>query len=257
MLRRFNYTGRVRLLGEDVRFSLKSERELWSFDATLKLAEYELPGDALVSVEAYRQTTWMRFDYGTVAGLLVPTNRILSEFDTPEDILFRVRVTSMGTLEEPHGLLLAEADRVRLRSPEDEENPRIPLLPVLPADLGAELWRIDFENYPRLLFNTAAGNYKRIGLDPGFVAVVYPAALREVLGRILHREGYRDIDDLNDWQAQWLRFAAEVLEIGEPPAEGEGEDADDDWIEKAAAAFARKHALLDKFKTFWNEEDAR
>lgn len=143
---------------------------------------------------------------------------------------------------------------MRLRSPEELDDARIPLLPVLPADLGPELWRVDFEDYPRLLLNTAAGNYKRIGLDPGFVAVVYPAALREVLGRILHRENYRDIDEPNDWQAQWLRFAAQVLGIGDPPADGEGADADDDWIEAAATAFARKHGLLEKFKVFWDEE---
>ena len=64
----------------------------------------------------------------------------------------------------------------------------------------------------------AIGVYKQIGLDLGFVAVVYPAALREILGRILHREKYRDVDEPNDWQAQWLRFAAQVLAIGEPPA---------------------------------------
>jgi hypothetical protein len=60
-------------------------------------------------------------------------------------------------------LPLAEADRVRLLAPEDIEDPRIPLLPVLPRDLGPELWRIDFEDYPRQLLNTAAGNYKQIG----------------------------------------------------------------------------------------------
>ncbi|MGI9088756.1 MAG: hypothetical protein ACR2HH_13610 [Chthoniobacterales bacterium] len=233
---------------------LKNEANGWSFDATLALEEYELPGDALVAIEAYRQTSWMRFDFGTVTAITPPADRLLTEFDSPEDILFRVRVTSRGTPEEPHGLLVAEADRVRLLSREEVDDPRIPLLPVLPADLGPELWRIDFVDYPRLQLNSAAGNYKQIGLDPGFVAVVYPAALREVLGRILHREDYRDIDEPNDWQAAWLRFAAQVLEVGEPPAENDGDDADDNWIDAAVAAFARKHALLDKFKTFWNEE---
>jgi hypothetical protein len=254
MLRRFNYTGRARLLGEDVRFSLKQEGSQWSFDAVLSLEEYELPADALVAVEAYRQTTWMRFDFGTVGAMQAPANRLLTEFDSPEDILFRVRVTSPGTPEEPHGMLIAEADRIRLRSPEETEDPRIPLLPVLPADLGTELWRVDFENYPRLLFNSAAGSYKEIGLNPGFVAIVYPAALREVLGRILHREDYRDLDEPNDWQSAWLRFAAQVLGVGDPPKDGDGEEADDDWIDAAAAAFARKHGLLEKFKTFWDGE---
>ena len=126
MLRRFNYTNRVRILHEDVRFSLHDEGGCWSFDAVLNLGDYELPADALVCVEAYRQTTWMRFDYGTVSEQVVPANRGLTEFDSPEDIRFRVRVTSRGTEEDPHGLLLAEADRVQLRSPEDKQEQRQP-----------------------------------------------------------------------------------------------------------------------------------
>ena len=78
-----------------------------------------------------------------------------------------------------------------------------------------------------------------------------------MLGRILHRENYRDVDEPNDWQAAWLRFAAQVLEIGDPPRDGEGEDADDNRIDAATTAFARKHGLLEKFKTFWNEEGGR
>jgi hypothetical protein len=45
-----------------------------------------------------------------------PVSRALAEFDSPDDVLFRVEMTSPGTAEEPHRLLLAEADRVRLRA---------------------------------------------------------------------------------------------------------------------------------------------
>ena len=84
-----------------------------------ELDGYDLPAEALVFVKAYRQTTWMRWPWGTVGALQPPANRALAEFDSPDDVLFRVRVTSPGTPEEPHGLLPAEADRVRLRSPEE------------------------------------------------------------------------------------------------------------------------------------------
>lgn len=121
-------------------------------------------------------------------------------------------------------------------------------------DLGDLLWRIDFEDHPRLLINADAGDYKQIGLEPGFVAVAYPAALREVLERILRREKHRDYDDAEHPLSRWLRFAVEVLGVGEPPLETEGEEADDEWIANAVATFARKHGLLEKFRSFWNEE---
>src|SRR4051812_27764639 len=106
MQRTFNYTDRVRLRQKDVRFSLKPDGRGWSFDAVFELDGYELPGEALVSVEAYRQTTWMRWPWGTVGSLQPAGSRALAEFDSPDDVLFRVRVTSPGTPEEPHGLLL-------------------------------------------------------------------------------------------------------------------------------------------------------
>lgn len=149
-----------------------------------------LPPESLVFVEAYRQTVWMRFAWGTVGALQAPADRTLAEFDSTEDILFRVRVTSLGTPEEPHGLLLAEADRICLRGPEETEENRDTIFPVVPTELGDELWKVSFENErPRLLVNLrAAGNYKQFTLHPAFIALVYPAAMREVLWRIVHVE---------------------------------------------------------------------
>lgn len=254
MLRKFNYTNRIRILHEDARFSLRPEGGKWSFDASLNLEPYELPADALVFVEAYRQTTWMRFNFGTIDNCTPPDERLLSEFDSPEDILFRVRVTAPGSGEDRHGLLLAEANRVPLRSPEEVQSPSVSLLPVVPCELGAQLWKIDFVDHPRLLLNTAAGNYKQIGIEPGFISVVYPAALREILDRILHREERRDLD-AEDWCSRWLTFASDVLGVGAPPESENGPEADDEWIDDAAASFAKKHDLLEKFRTFWMEAE--
>ena len=259
MQRRFNYTDRARLLHADVRFSLKQTDGTLGFDAALDLAEYDLPADSLVFVEAYRQTVWMRFAWGTVGALQPPALRTLTEFDSPEDILFRVRVTSPGTPDEPHGLLLAEADRVRLRGPEDTEEDRDTILPVVPTELGDELWKVSFENQrPRLLVNLhAGGNYKQFTLHPAFIALVYPAAMREVLWHIVFVEGHRDYDDPASDYSRWIRFAVEVLGVGEPPKNpGENEDADDvaDWVAGAVAAFSRKHGLLGKFEAFMTGE---
>ncbi len=114
MIRKFNYTGRERILGNDVRILLKEEDSLRTFDASIDLDGYELPASALVDVEAYRSgsPTWMRFSFGNVAKIEAPADRRLTEFDSFDGIKFRVRVTSV---EEPTGLLLAEADRITLK----------------------------------------------------------------------------------------------------------------------------------------------
>ena len=258
MQRRFNYTDRARILRTDARFSLKQNGGKWNFEAVLDLDGYDLPPESLVFVEAYRQTVWMRWAWGTVGAPQAPVDRTLTEFDSTEDILFRVRVTSPGTLEEPHGLLLAEADRIPLRGPEETEENRDTIFPVVPTELGDELWKVSFENErPRLLVNLhAAGNYKQFTLHPAFIALVYPAAMREVLWHIVYVEGHRDFDDAANDYSRWMRFAVEVLGVGEPPKAEDGvDDADEveDWVASAVAAFSRKHGLLGKFEAFLAE----
>ena len=53
MIRRFNYTDRLRIRRSDVRIVLREEDGKLEFDADLRaLADYDLPPDSLVFVEA-------------------------------------------------------------------------------------------------------------------------------------------------------------------------------------------------------------
>jgi hypothetical protein len=193
----------------------------------LHLIDYELPAEALVFVEAYRQTTWMRFPFGTVANLQPPENRVLSEFESIEHIKFRVKVTQA---ENEH-ILLAEADRIPLARP-DENAERESILPVHPAELGDELWQVDMEDEPRLLVNkSATADWRQLAQSPLFVSLVYPAVLRQILAHIL-TEGFRDTDDESEWRSKWLRFATLLPGVDpEVPAKQEGEEAALRWAE--------------------------
>lgn len=250
--RRLNYTGRLRIARTDVRI-VGSERpgEPPSFDAAIRLQTYGLPAEARVCVEAYRQTRWMRFDFGTVGGVIPPLNRVLTEFDSLEQVLFRVKVTGVGG-ERP-GVLLAEADQIPIRRPEDSDEERIPLFPVAPADLGHEVYRVDFsDGQPRLLVNRAVGDWRQVAQSPPFRSLVYSSALRQILTRILCIEGVGDIDpDADaDWQGRWLQFATALPGVGSAP-DADDQDACDDWIDSAVAAFAQRFQMIDHFSAFW------
>src|SRR6266513_561184 len=105
-VRTLNYTHRKRLRHEHLRFTIFTTRLAeHAFNVDLDIAAYELPQDARVYVEAYRQTHWMRFDFGTVGRLVAPNDRVLGIFDNVDGVLFRVRVTSAG---DSRGLLVAE-----------------------------------------------------------------------------------------------------------------------------------------------------
>jgi len=251
MIRRFNYTDRLRILREDVQVELKQNGENFSFDAKLDLADYDLPEDALVFVEAYRQTSWMRFDYGTVGAITPPADRGLSEFDSPDDIRFRVKVTQAS---DTH-VLLAEADRIPLRRPEDGEDKRAPLLPVKGQSLGEEIYRVDFsDDKPRLLVNKDAGDWRAIAKSPAFASLVYPTVFREVLTRILMVNKFDDSSDVSNWRSMWLKFTEALPGIAECP-NAEDEDACGDWVDVAVQAFATKLKNLAKFGEYWKKEE--
>lgn len=252
MIRRFNYTDRIKLLRRDVKITLREENGKFTFDADLTaLSDYDVPPESLVFVEAYRQANWMRFNFGQVGAITVPKERDLSQFETPDALLFRVKVTPDGDIHT----LLAEADRIPLARPEQDESNRKPLLPVKGQKLGDEIYRLDFsDNRPLLLINSEAGNYANIGRSPAFMSLVYPSVFREILNRVLLVEKHEDDANQDDWKSQWLKFAGLHPGLGELPGP-EDIDGRSDWIDKAVAGFAKKMQTREKFAEFWRDAE--
>lgn len=256
MIRRINYTGRRRILREDTKILLyEREGKVATFDASLDLKKYGLSDDASVYVEAYRQTSWMRFDFGVVGEISPPDDRCLTEFDSVEGVLFRVKVTS--TLSS-QGKLLAEGDQIHFQRPEDQPDNRIPLLHVAPRELGHEIAKIDFEGVePLLLVNSSAGNWRGIALSPVFIALVYPQVFREILTRILVIEGHDNTEDSDKWTSKWLRFATSLPGISELLNVKEDSHQIWDWIDDAVASFAKEISAIARFEQYWREESSR
>jgi len=249
-IRRLNFTGRKRLDQADIRITINAgDASKCSFEAELKLADYRLPDDGIVFIEAYRQTTLMRFNFGAVGLIHAPENLALSEFNSHDAILFRVKITS-GT--ERKGLLLAEADRIHPKQPDDREEKRAPLLQVKSDEnLGEQIFKIDFSDRPILLVNRKAGDWRALAKQPIFVALVYPSVLREILTRVLKIEEYDDPDERDDWRAQWLRFALLLDGVRDvPDVEKDSEEDVDDWIEEVTLSFCRQFHMLKYFERF-------
>jgi hypothetical protein len=253
MIRRINYTGRQRISRDDVKIVVyEKSGSSACFEAKLDLASYDLPADAIVFVEAYRQTFLMRFDFGTCLEIEPPSERFLTEFESTEGILFRVKATSQSPEQ---GKLLAEADRIPFRRAEEEDEERVPLLPVRSEDLGYVISKVDFTDRPELLVNSSLGDWRGAAISPVFVSLIYPQALREILTRILRIEGYHDTDDPEDWRSKWLRYSTLLPGIAEPPEEDE-EAPLDDWIDEVVAAFSKKNEILQKYQTYWKGEQS-
>lgn len=229
---RFNYTGRKKISKGDTAITLiPNEKGPWAFEADLRLKDYGFPETAVIFVEAYRQTKWMRFNFGTINQLTVLDKCELTEFDSPEGILFRVKIASS---EEKSGCLIAHADRIHPKNSQEEDPD--PLLPVRAEDLDEEVWRLDVTQ-PVLLINRKMGDFRSIANSREFISLVYPTVLRQMLEYILIREKHSDIDD-DEPKSQWLRFSMNLA--GDELPSIDDVPMIDNWIEDAVQAFARR-----------------
>ncbi len=238
-IRRINFTGRQRLRAEDVEIKLYDDMIPPKCEiANLNFEGYEFPSDALVYVESYRQTSYMRFSCGTVGNLKIPDNLTLDEFDSPDAIKFRVKVTSAS--HPTKGQLLAELSGISDRRIES-------LLTVVPdSNLDHEVFRVDFTDEPILLINAKLDRWKEVATEPVFTSLVYPAALRTILTRVLCIEEHTDTEDPDDWHSRWLRFAKNNLGASDPPIETDIE-VRDEWIDNTVAAFCKNNQVYHSF----------
>lgn len=253
MSRRFNYTGRKKLMRTDVRIHVHEAKggQPQSFTAEIKIpADLKLDPQARVYVEAYIGASSMRFDFGTVAAVRPPGDCSLTDIDEGAPVLFRVRVVD----ETQHvGRLLASANGIRPEG-EDDGKHRKSLLPLRSCDMGEEVWRLTFDPDagPELAVNSRVpGIMERLKSDAILMGLIYPEVVRQIARRIWD-EDFGVPDDaewLVDWKV-WLEeqlgrtvSADEVIEVDELA---------DDMVKN----FAIKHKFASAMAALTVEEEA-
>lgn len=244
--RRLNWTGRQRIERDRVAISIQRSGDRTRFIAELALAGLNLPPVARVVIEAYRQTDWMRFDFGTAGLVVAPVDTWLTEFNSPDGVLFRVKVLGVADTE---GRILAEADQLRALDPVDELTGREALLPTRGEPLGDKVWELaidDGAQPPELLVNNQFPDWRGIARSPHFLWLVYPDLLRQVLTEVL-RGDIPDPEDTQNWRSRWLRFGTLLPGVSAPPEEGAGAIERNQWIEAAVQAFCRANRLRERF----------
>lgn len=231
MRARINSTGRKRIRRDMVTFVTDAANDSGKFSAFLNLDALELPADAKVIVEAYRQSISERFSYGTVGNAFPKDVPVLKDL-RPDEVAFRVKVVDAAT-----GQVLARGDKFR---PGDGEDSGLrPLMKLIVRDLGKQPWLVERGDAGmQLVLNARIEEAeKRIQADKLFRGLILPAALRQVL-LLLWAEGVADEDD-DEPDALWFRFAEN---LGCPAPESL--DADDEttreWVDAVCAAFCER-----------------
>ncbi|WP_428273490.1 hypothetical protein [Candidatus Palauibacter sp.] len=252
MIRRFNHTGRISIPSGRATVTLRrvegngavrrgdaaadAPDTAWCFDLKLDLGAYRFPADSRVRVEAWRGNTFQRWDWGRVGAAAVPAERDRILRDVPATSQFRVSVIAAGN----SGRLLGLADKLRPRLPVES------LLPLMPDDLGGEVWRLDYgrgDDIVVLKVNRDLPDFDRtVRADPAFRGLVMPQVLRSVLERALLVDREDPEDPEGRWSS-WFDLARSILPDRDPPSVSRDTQDDeieqaDRWIEEVVAAFS-------------------
>ena len=252
MRRTFNYTGRRSILRKDVSITIRPEGKLWAFDADLRIGPYQFPRWTEIWIEAHRQNLWMQWQWGTVSAFSVPKIRLLTEFDVPDGVLFRVRVVQPPGPENHK--LVGEVDYIQPVKAGQADDRRRHLIVPVPDDLDQLLWKLDLESEPpELLVNKdAKPSWKELARSPQFIALVYPEVFRRILLKVLIEDGWTDDDDPS-WRSDWIRFATNLGGLPPmPPPEPKQER--EWWVDEAVAAFSRRMQNRNIWDSEWERQ---
>lgn len=244
MLRKLNFTERAKVPRTNVRVTLRRDDDgVLVFDPQLSFDGVAVPPAARVFIEAYYRTSFMRFDCGEVAAFAPPEDRRLTEIDGTSVVRFRVKLVDNSRNDHR---IVAVADDIVASEERQDAGGRMPLLPVNFSDaLGQQAWRVAFEsNGPVLELNSRIAHVKDVARnDAAFFALVYPAAVRQILTQILLVDLHDAHEEGDDWWNHWLRWAARFSS----PLPAEAEDAPF-WIEDVVGAFCSPQSTLDRWR---------
>lgn len=247
MIKHVNFTGRKRLR-QSVAQIVVHDGKPRTFDAKIDLSDTRMPVDAAVFLEAMcaGSTNVERFAFGKVGSIVPPLDRRLTRIDG-EHVFFALKVVDQS---ERFGRLLGIAENIRPhKAGKLTSAGRQGILPIDTAELGQEVWRLDFgEHYVCLHVNAGMPELKeRARWDPFFYAVVYPAVIRQVLEKALRMGTEADEAD-EKWPSAWLRFGRDLHpERAQPPTAESAEEECDEWINDIVGAFCESHHLKDDF----------
>jgi len=229
-----------------VRVTLRRDADgVLLFDPQLSFEGVAVIPGARVFIEAYYRTSFMRFDCGSVAAYAPPDNRRLTDIDGTSIVRFRVK------LVDGHRIV-AVADDIVASAEKPDAAGRMPLLPVSFSDsLEQQAWRIEFETTgPVLELNNRIPDVKDAAKnDAAFFALVYPAAVREILTRILIVDQQPAHEEGTEWWNLWLRWAQR---FSTEPLPNDDEEARF-WIENVVTGFCAQQTAIDRWRAARSE----
>ena len=245
-MRRFNYTGRLRMGREHVSVRLKpGEQGRLAYDLALTLGEFKkkLDPDATVVVQLHDGASYARIPLGRLGDLAdaYTASGKLEDFSEHQSPAVQVKIIA----PKRQGLLAA-LGRIQPQSGGAS------LLPITVEPLESEVFRVSFqESVPKLVLNSKLKPVAELGVkylakEKSFRALVFPQVLREILSHFLIGSRPHLDDPEDDSPAQkWIEFGKRLT--GEAPPAPDSEPERHEWIDHVVEVFARQEELLSEY----------
>jgi hypothetical protein len=244
MIRKYNYTGRVKIPNEFIKIFQSESNGVKKFDCHFNLEGLGLPLNAKVYVEPYFKASFMRFDFGTVSRIIQPQNTALIDIPITDRVLYRIKIVDNAT---KNGLILGFADEIISNSGESDSGYQ-PLLPVDFNSLGNRIWKLEFrEEGPVLSVNTDQKIEKIRELvinDSKFLSFVFPEVIRQIAYRIISNDEIDLIEDSDNWQSNWMKYFESELNIFLPENYSD-EEIRLIWSDEVSDSFCRKNKIIE------------
>ena len=250
-VRRINFLGRRKISGKDIQIRLEVTGQSKRFTASATLSDYEFPSQARLFMDVTQSSMeLMRFDFGTI-GAPRFRDEDISRL-TGDHVVFNLYV-----LDPENARKLGVAEAIRIKGDSAELGGSNSLLPVDGSrDLAGVLWKIEFDaqvgegtaDAPVLCIDKEAsrGSASDFLNDPKAAALILPAAMRQVLSKVLLQEDEFAYDPTSlAWRHSWVRFASN--QTGDPLPSHEDPAELIRWIDSACAAFSRRSDLRGRF----------
>lgn len=255
MSRRFNFTGRAKILQEDVTIVLKSNQDILTCDVHLLMDNYQFPADALVVVEAARgRVLRIRHEWGLVGKALAQAGACstfdISTMGDSEGLRFRVLVVEPETCR-----LLGSAEGIYASSNQDDHTPQRSLLPIIMRDLHGGIWELeDMGETPTLVLDIHLGTKQELKSSPVLSAIL-PGVVRAILVSLVHNDtALKDEADVDSEDAigMWLQLGEKWA--GCPPPTSLDHSDIDEWAQSAVTSLPRK-SLRAQLAGYITQED--
>ncbi len=244
--KRIKFLNRAKILQSDIEIKLEVLGPSKRFSAKLHLDSYNFPAEAGIYIDAKQLLERIRFDFGTVARPVAQESIDISRLKG-DRVTFDVIIVDLATARK-----LGSAETVRPTKAGDTPEHRKELLPIdASKSLDGIVWKIEYSEQwegasdgPILLLDREAtrGSAAHFVGNPWVRALVLPAAMREILTRILVLDEQHFDEEGTTWPQAWLRYASKL--VGDLPPTHDREEDLTHWIDRAVQKMASSAELL-------------